>query len=247
MQIKLAPKYEYLREWIETIPATFEHVGTIIYDARNQIRVVEHKGLTINIKRFHRPALPNRIIYSSFRTPKAVRSYQNAERLLAMEINTPEPIAYILCNHRLLADSYLLTIQSPLSRNFYEFRYHSAKGYESVIQQFAYFTADLHRKGVLHKDYSPGNILFDVDSDGKAQFSLVDINRMAFHRNMDMPAACKNFCRLWGHRDFIDLLSVEYAQARGWDATQVHSLTTYYWEHFWHIKSDADIERIFSR
>lgn len=247
MQIVLSPRYEYLRPWIETIPAIFPQTGTVIYDARNQIRVIEHNGLTVNAKRFHCPALPNRLVYSAFRMPKAVRAYQNAERLLSMGVPTPEPIAYILCGKPLLAESYLLTVQSPLSRNFYEFRYHSVAGYESLIRQFACFTADLHRKGILHKDYSPGNILFDVAADGKAQFSLVDINRMEFDREIDMPAACRNFCRLWGHRDFIDLLGTEYARARGWDEAEVRRLVTRYWEQFWHIRTDADIARIFSR
>lgn len=247
MQIVISPKYEYLRPWIESVPSIFARVGTVIYDARNQIRVMEYNGLTINVKRFHCPAYPNRIIYSTIRIPKAVRAYENAERLLTIGVPTPEPIAYILCGNQLLAESYLLTIQSPLSRNFYEFRYHSVEGYESVIQQFACFSANLHRKGILHKDYSPGNILFDVAANGKAEFCLVDINRMEFDCEIDMPMACKNFCRLWGHRDFIDLLSVEYARARDWDATQVQQLITRYWEQFWHIKSDADIERIFSR
>ena len=247
MQIVIAPQYEYLRPWIETVPVIFEQTGTIIYNARNQIRIIEYAGLAVNVKRFHCPAFPNRIIYSAFRTPKAVRAYRNAEHLLSMGVPTPEPIACILCGNHLLAESYLLTIQSPLSRNFYEFRYHSVAGYEPVIRQFAEFTADLHRKGILHKDYSPGNILFYITADGKALFCLVDINRMEFNRKIDMPTACKNFCRLWGHRDFINLLGVEYAHVRGWDETQVRQLITRYWEQFWHIKTDADIARIFSR
>lgn len=247
MQIVISQKYESLRPWIERIPADFEKSGKVIYDARNQIRVVEHNGLKINVKRFHIPALPNRLIYSLFRLPKAVRAYQNAEQLLQMGISTPTPIAYILCGEHLLSESYLLTLQSPMLHNFYEFRYHSVAGYEAVVRQFAYFTADLHKKGVLHKDYSPGNILFYTDVNGMTQFCLVDINRMAFGQKVDINTGCRNFCRLWGHRDFIDLLSKEYAQATGWDETQVHTLITRYWEQFWHIKSDADIERIFSR
>lgn len=247
MQLIISPKYQYLHAWIERVPSLFAQSGTVIYDARNQIRKIEYDGLLVNVKRFHTPALPNRIVYSAFRTPKAVRAYKNAERLLEMNIPTAEPIAYILCGKHLLAESYLLTLQSPLSRNFYEFRYHSVKGYESVIRQFACFTADLHQKGVLHLDYSPGNILFDVDKDGVVQFCLIDINRMRFNNPIDMRTACKNFCRLWGHRDFIDLLSLEYARARGWNEVQVQQLITHYWEQFWHIKSEDDINRIFSR
>lgn len=42
---------------------------------------------------------------------------------------------------------------------------------------FAEFTARLHEAGILHLDYSPGNILYDKIGE-EYHFSLVDINRM---------------------------------------------------------------------
>lgn len=44
---------------------------------------------------------------------------------------------------------------------------------------FAEFTARLHEAGILHLDYSPGNILYDKIGE-EYHFSLVDINRMHF-------------------------------------------------------------------
>ena len=40
MRVVINPDYAYLREWIEALPQTFEQQGTIIYNARNQIRVI---------------------------------------------------------------------------------------------------------------------------------------------------------------------------------------------------------------
>lgn len=77
-----------MHAWIERVPSTFAQSGMVIYDARNQIRKIEYDELLVNVKRFHIPALPNRIVYSAFRTPKAVRAYKNAERLLEMNIPT---------------------------------------------------------------------------------------------------------------------------------------------------------------
>ena len=247
MYIEVNPKYESLRGWLEQLPETFSRTGEIIYEERNQIRLIPVAGLDLCVKRYKRPSLLQQIAYR-FRAPKAVRAYRNALRLRQSGIATPEPVAYILCGNGWLQESYLVTIQSTLRRNFYEFRYHDVAGYEDIIRAFARFTANMHIHGVVHKDYSPGNILFDKKEDGDISICIVDINRMDFGKKpVGMETACKNLCRLWGRRDFIHALSEEYAAARGWNAQQVEQRLTYYWEHFWHFKSDADIERIFSR
>jgi serine/threonine protein kinase len=116
-----------------------------------------------------------------WRTPKAVRAYENAVRLCEAGIDTPQPIAYILITDKgLLRESYLVSMRSLLTRNFYEFRHHPLEGYEPIVRAFARFTARMHQQGILHRDYSPGNILFDVDKKGEVHFEIVDINRMIF-------------------------------------------------------------------
>lgn len=226
--------YAELRPWIETIPQAFAHSGQVIYDARNQIRVVTAPdGTQVNIKRYHRPAPINRLIYTYFRPSKAERAYRNALLLQARGIDTPAPIGYILCGHRLLTESYLVTLQSPLQRRFYEFREHGIVGYEDIIAAFAQFSATLHQQGIYHKDYSPGNILFDKQADGSIRFALVDINRMEFGAPVGMAKACRNFCRLWGEQDFFELLAAEYAAARSWDEQQTRKLIIRYWKRFW--------------
>lgn len=233
MRVVIAPEYEHLRTWIEALPDTFESQGKVIYDARNQIRVITlPDGLQVNVKRYHAPRFVNRLIYTCLRPPKARRAYDNALRLQCLGIPTPTPVAYILCGRPLLAGSYLVTLQSPLKRNFYEFRHHPLAGYEDIVCRFARFTADMHRQGVLHLDYSPGNILFDV-IDGQAHFALVDINRMRFGKPVSRREACRNFCRLWGKQDFFELLGREYAIARGWNVEDTQRLVIHYWKRFW--------------
>lgn len=233
--IVIHPQYEMLRTWIEQLPTTFFSQGEIIYDARNQIRIIPApNGEDVCVKRYHAPFWLNRIIYTYFRPPKAVRAYQNAERLISMGFATPAPIAMILIHqHGLLAESYLITQKSALHRRFYEFREHSIQGYEDVITQFARFSADMHEKQILHKDYSPGNILFDKDAQGRIVFQLVDINRMQFGGPITPRMAAKNFCRLWGKEDFFELLATSYAQARGWDQASFTKMVIHYWKKFW--------------
>ncbi len=158
MRIVIHPKYEFLRTWLEQLPATFEQQGEVIYEERNQIRRIVAEGVAVVAKRFHTPSLINRIAYTLFRKPKAVRAYENAAELTERGFATPEPIAYILCGNGLLKESYLVTLQSDLTHTFYDFRDGKIAGKEDLIEAFALYAASLHNKGVLHKDFSPGNI-----------------------------------------------------------------------------------------
>ena len=239
MSIVINPKYEHLRDWITRIPEFFANEGEVIYNARNQIRLITTPdGTEICVKRYHRPSLFNRFVYTYLRTPKAVRAYQNAILLKDKGIGTPEPIAYMIIKENgLVAESYLVCQRSLLARNFYEFRHHSLEGYEPIVQAFAQFTAKMHEQGILHLDYSPGNILFDIDANGQIQFEVVDINRMQFNRApIAQDTACHNFCRLWGKEDFFRLLAKEYAQARNFDIDQCTNLIIRYWKRFWRFR-----------
>ena len=70
---------------------------------------------------------------------------------------------------------------------------------------FAEFTARLHEAGILHLDYSPGNILYDKIGE-EYHFSLVDINRMHFGE-VDIKKGCANFAPfMGGRRPFFILL-----------------------------------------
>ena len=236
--IVIHPKYEHLRTWIEHLPETFALQGEVIYDARNQIRLITAPdGTETCVKRFHAPRGLNSWVYMHWRTPKAVRAYENAVRLQAAGIGTPEPIAYILITEKgLLRESYLVSMRSNLSRNFYEFRHHPLEGSEYIVRAFARFTAQMHMQGILHRDYSPGNILFDADKQGNVHFEIVDINRMVFDKPVGLDTACRNFCRLWGKEDFFILLAKEYAKARGFDEEQCIRLTITYWKRFWRFR-----------
>ena len=83
-------------------------------------------------------------------------------------------------------------------------------------RDLATFTAHMHDKGILHKDYSPGNILWQRNDDGSCRFSLGDINRMHFGK-VSMEEGCRNFRRLWGNKMFFEECAKTYAAARGMD------------------------------
>ena len=54
-----------------------------------------------------------------------------------------------------------MSLQSPYRYNFCQFGNADIKSCEDVVTAFAEFTARLHEAGILHLDYSPGNILYD--------------------------------------------------------------------------------------
>ena len=124
-----------------------------------------------------------------------------------------------------------MSLQCPYSRNFYEFGDASIEDCRDVVEAFARYTASLHEAGIFHRDYSPGNILFD-DVEGVYHFSLIDINRMNFGK-VSLDKGCANFARLWGQKEFFVQLAKDYALARGGDVHFCVERVLYYRRKFW--------------
>lgn len=232
MKILINPTYEHLRRFIENIPNIFEKEGRIIYSGRNLIKVMKVGDVEINVKRYGIPALFNRIVYSYFRTPKGQRAFEYPSRLLEKGFETPMPIAYIEQRQfGLIKYSYFVSMQSSCSRNFYEFGNADVEDCKDILTEFARYTARLHQAGIMHCDYSPGNILFDKIN-GKYHFVLVDINRMSFGK-IGVETGCANFARLWGQIPFFEYLAREYARARGADEDYCVERVLFYRKRFW--------------
>lgn len=173
------PEFEHLRKELLSIPETIAVCGTKIFQGRNRIYRATIGGIDLTVKEFRVPSLANRIAYTFFRKGKARRSYDNAMALGKLGIGTPEPIAYI--EER---------AGGLLRRSYYVCRYwegdvvggweHKMSDSGAMLESLARFTLTLHQKGVYHKDFSQGNILYRHDKDGGFEFVLVDINRMQF-------------------------------------------------------------------
>lgn len=232
MMIMINPKYKHLQDYVKSIPSIFETEGREIYSGRNLIKVLQADGVEVNVKRYGIPAWPNRIIYSFLRKPKGKRAFLYPGILLEKGFETPESIAYIERRKwGLIEYSYFISIQSPYRHNFYEFGDATIETCIDVVTAFAKYAAMLHEAGILHRDFSPGNILFDK-VDGKYHFSLVDTNRMSFGK-VSIKAGCANFARLWGQIPFFDLLAREYAKARNANADVCREWILRYRRKFW--------------
>lgn len=232
-------KYEHLREWLERLPEEFERLGEVIYDKRNQLRVIEAPdGTLVNAKRYCVPHALNRVVYSlGIRQPKGRRAFLYPARLLERGINTPEPIAYIEQRHcGLLGLSYFVSVQSPLRYTLYTLSNATEGTYEELAEAVGRFVAMMHEREALHLDLSPGNILWDKDEQGY-HFAVVDINRMSFGK-VSMEQGCATLCRLWGPKRLTELVARSYAAARGFDEEEALRLTmqarTKYWNRYLH-------------
>ena len=119
MRIEINPPYEYLRGFLEQVPARFETMGTVIHCGRNLIKTVAEQGVHLNIKRYAVPSWVNRVAYTFFRLPKGKRAFDYPQRLLGLGFETPEPVAYIEERREgLIAYSYFVSIQSPYPYTF---------------------------------------------------------------------------------------------------------------------------------
>lgn len=230
--VVIAANCEALRPWVTSIPEVFEHEGEVIYDKRNRIKVIRHEGVSYNVKRYRRPNILNQWVYGHLRAPKAERAFRYGKQLTALGIQTPEPVGYILQQEGgRLQHSYLITRQVDLSRDFYEFGHGPLAGREAIVEAMVDFAAAMHEKGVLHLDFSPGNILFDF-RDEKVDFCIVDINRMRFG-TVSVADGCRSFARLWGKEDFFRLIARRYAEVRHADEAECLKMILEARSRFW--------------
>ncbi len=216
LQITLNPKYKQCHHFCESIEENFEAEKSTLHKARNEIKKIPCEKYLLVVKSFKVPNLLNQLVYTYFRGSKAQKSYDNALRLQALDITTPEPVAVIKELRPTLHKSYFLsisfeydyTLRTPLRDLEYPHKEH-------LFRSFARYSADLHDKGVLHNDYSQGNILIKEDGDAYI-FSIVDINRMAF-KTLTKEERYNNFSRLWADEEILRIIAIEYAKATGFD------------------------------
>lgn len=258
--IDIYPKYEHLRAFIEQIPETMESQGTYIYGGRRNliVKMTAPDGTLLNVKRFQQPRWLNRMVYSwGIRRPKGVRAFTYPARLLEKGVETPEAVAYIEDRNMmgLLGQSWLVSIQCPYSHLLYEMGDAAPQDYEPMALALARFAAHMHDCGVLHLDFSPGNVLWEkkpaqgqtdvqpiVTAEWAYSFSVVDINRMRFGP-VSMCDGAKSFARLWGPKRFILLLVGEYARQRGFDPEACTDVAMKARQRFWlHYQKKREME-----
>ena len=150
--------------------------GVVIDNRRNILRAVD--GAIV--KHFRTPSLPRGLWYGILWKSKARRSFEYAQR---MEGLTPAPIAYRevrICG--ILRESAYVCRRSTCTHTFKELieNPHFPQR-EQILFAIGRFTAELHQRGIWHRDYSQGNILFNDDG---SQIEIIDLNRIRWRKRV---------------------------------------------------------------
>lgn len=215
VKIVINPKYTHLADFIEALPRHNAPIGAVLRDFRNILQKVSVGGEDLVVKQYKRPTLLNRIVYSFFRKSKARRSYEYALRLHGMGVDSPEPVAYIETRKNgLFHIGYFVSVclKDPMLDSIGQY---DPLTQHRILTDFAEFTVDLHRRGIMHYDYNPSNIFFR-EVGGSYRFALIDINRMRFKK----PSKKKCLQSLQGLSLPLPLLVYtmgRYCELRGWN------------------------------
>ncbi len=209
------------------LEVTFAQADKVLHSGRNTIK--EAQGIVI--KAFAKPTWWRSIIYGLFRKSKARRSYEYA---LQLQDLTPTPIAYKeVRSFGMLQESYYACQKSACDYTFNDLISNpSFPKRERILHQIGSFTAQLHERGILHTDYSGGNILFNADG---SKIEIVDLNRIHFKRQIDLHTGCRNFERLNIDKEALRIMAISYAKTRDFDQeTCVENIIRMRWHK--HIK-----------
>ena len=217
--------------------------GEVIYAGRNTIWALEWGGKPIAVKAFGIPWGIRQWVYGCLRASKAKRSFENASALIALGLHTPRPVGYMEFGSRArLLKSFYVSEYLPISSGAFPLRDvlidANRSDREDILMAFGRYTCRLHDLGVLHHDYSPGNILV-VPSAGEKpatradkpishptpgmgsspsslayRFELVDLNRMSFGA-LSLQQRMHNLRLLWADDDDLRTVVRGYAEVFG--------------------------------
>ena len=225
------PHYARFEDELKKVLQNFSSNGEYVTRGqRNIIKMIKIDDTFFNIKKFKTPNIPQSFIYRYLRKSKAKRSFEYAQNLIDLNINTPHPVAYMEGFSLGLVEGYYISLHQDYDFDFREL-IHKQKfpNREVILKQFTQFTFKLHENNVNFLDHSPGNTLIvDRNKDGQNyDFYLIDLNRMRFEP-MTFEKRMSNFRRLWLSKKMIKIIAQEYAELYGKTYDEVHALMTKY-------------------
>ena len=156
-----------------------------VADSPELVVVLKSYGTRTSLDNFRSPFKPSR----------AIRHWQNAWELLQRGVNTPMPIFIAIPKNR-RANSFLLAVEPAVPHTRVRTLLHEiirgnaqldvgdlAVAPEWLAECCGRYIRSVHDSGILHRDFSGGNVLIPRDWDGtdtalKSKFILLDINRI---------------------------------------------------------------------
>lgn len=226
-RVRLSEEFAQMKWQARALPAYFDFgSGHVIHSGRNELRELQWKGQTVVAKSFKIPNVLNRFVYGILRPSKAQRSMEYARLLRANGIGSPAPVAYYTERTLLLfSRSFYVCLKSRCGHSYVDLMRGDYPGQEPVLRAIARTAARMHDLGIIHKDFSRGNILFGEAADGGVEVEIIDLNRIRFHK-VGIEEGCQNFERLPATPEMLRIIAHEYATARGLDPELCHKLIT---------------------
>ncbi len=181
--------------------------------ARNAIWTVEDPRdpeCSLVVKQPVRIAWHKQILDRS-KPSKALRSWNGTSELLRRGIESPAPVAFF--EHRdprEMLQNWFVCEHFKTEHSARSFFVRYAAGEERVegytFEEFVYrilrYIRRMHRRGVIFRDLSGGNVLVQVLADGKLKFSLIDTARARFQmRRFPLKARVSDLKRLCSKLD----------------------------------------------
>ena len=179
----------------------------ILLDRRNRVGVValaqrEGGKVDIVIKEFRSMGV-NRM-KSLFLRGKAFKSWRGAVALVERGIETPPPVAYLEKRKGLFLDQSFFLAERVGGVEEIRFLFPKLPPSElrRLLISLSQHLSTCHKKGILHRDLSDGNILVKKDKQGEFRFYLIDTNRIRIKKRIGPLSGVKNLIRLGVPLDF---------------------------------------------
>jgi tRNA A-37 threonylcarbamoyl transferase component Bud32 len=191
----LGPGGLRLTEWLESGQAQPVKHGPL-----RTIYRVTLPGLAFHLKHYRPVGLRSRL-RESLRPVKARAEHDQAVRLLALGVPTPEPIGWGRLGPAWSPTASLLLTRTLDARPLLDFLEHELPALPALRQArirqrlacaLGRFLARMHTAGVIHDDLHPGNLLFRTGADGRIALHLIDLHAVRFVRPCPWPACRDN-------------------------------------------------------
>lgn len=173
----------------------------ILLDSRNRIGAVilplsGQKKVDVVIKEFRTRGVNK--LKSFFLPGKAFRAWRGGMSLAEKGIDTPPPVAYLEKRKMLfLSQSFFLTERiKGVQEIRYLFLGLPPKELQEALISLGRYLSNCHKKGILHRDLSDGNILVKKEESGEYKFYLIDTNRIRIKKRIKPLKRIKNLIRL---------------------------------------------------
>jgi len=208
------PEYKFIKSILVDFFPWFEKQGEVIHVDRNIIKVFDKALIDsaddLVAKSFKVPNVISRIIYSFFRQSKAKRSFYNSLKLEAAGFSVPSPVAYVECtDKKLINNSYFISKKIDSDCTLHEVYRQQMFDWNEVLPHVVEQAYLMHQSGMLHRDFSHGNILVKKKGD-VFSFSFVDLNRL-YKGNVGFESGLKSLVRLANDEESLLVLAKCYA------------------------------------